>query len=637
MFNLHATAQVGDSAIVALQSINEINQNPALSLDQKLSEFNLLIDLESQRQIPDHHYLLMLNEQTFKLMYDLGKYVEIKEAFRLLNTPPRIRDNKSSINLYFRLNIYAANALLMLQNYESAKSILSTTPEYIANDNITIENKAFGNMALGQFFVRTGKYKDGLKSLQRAASLYQQSTNLTAKAKTKKVSSALMYIGNTYYTMGDYKNAIKFYERSMFSMGELADPIDIIVNHHNIALNRLMLEQWEEAIEIAELAAQKAKEIESEMYFAFLNEILARAKHGLGKTSQAIEIIAVSTDIYRKTNYSQKIIEALSFETEFLISLDRWDDAFRATEEALAELNESGSETQGTIELYQSRYLVHERRQEYQKALSFYKAMTALKESDYQTKKEQEAQRLMVQYEVELTQSNARQLSQDNKIKSIIIKKNESMNRFLSIAIFVSLFLVVLLMYVYKRERATKLSMEELAMTDALTGCPNRRNIMQQAKALLGKQNKQFSPLGIALIDIDNFKNINDSFGHEVGDTVLKNFTQIVQQNMRDTDVLGRYGGEEFILILPNAETQDVTFVFERIQKALKQHVCKIENQEITLPITVSMGASVVQSVSVDGANNNLSKFLSMIINKADKKVYEAKELGKNQLKVASI
>lgn len=158
---------------------------------------------------------------------------------------------------------------------------------------------------------------------------------------------------------------------------------------------------------------------------------------------------------------------------------------------------------------------------------------------------------------------------------------------------------------------------------------------MQQAQALIAAHGGQKGTITIAILDVDDFKSINDTFAHDTGDIVLKNLTAIMTQNLRDTDIMGRYGGEEFILLLPNAKVNDVKMVFNRIQNALKQHVCEYEGNRINLPITISMGASIVREIICDVTDMEVTKFLGKIINKADKKVYKAKEMGKDQLKIA--
>lgn len=135
---------------------------------------------------------------------------------------------------------------------------------------------------------------------------YEESESLSVLNKRKKITVALIYIGNTYYTMADYENAIKFYEKGLSKVGDDADPIDIVAANHNIALCKLNLGEYHEVIDVASFAAQKALAIESDMFYAFSNELIARAKYGLGEVIQAIDTIQVSTAIYKeKTSHKE--------------------------------------------------------------------------------------------------------------------------------------------------------------------------------------------------------------------------------------------------------------------------------------------------------------------------------------------
>jgi diguanylate cyclase (GGDEF)-like protein len=243
----------------------------------------------------------------------------------------------------------------------------------------------------------------------------------------------------------------------------------------------------------------------------------------------------------------------------------------------------------------------------------------------------------MLNFELELAEEKSLRLEQENKLKSIIIEGNQSKHRFLMTVISGAIVMLVLLVHVYMRERNLKLKMSHLAMTDYLTGCPNRRNAMHQAKVMLSNQvNKKYS-MTIAILDVDNFKAVNDTYGHDVGDKVLQNLSSIMLGALRETDVMGRYGGEEFIILLPNAGETEVTMIFSRMQQALKNHICEYKGENIILPITISMGASVVSDVPEQLDENEQKLLLDTIIKKADIKAYEAKEEGKDQLRFVAV
>ena len=163
--------------------------------------------------------------------------------------------------------------------------------------------------------------------------------------------------------------------------------------------------------------------------------------------------------------------------------------------------------------------------------------------------------------------------------------------------------------------------LEEMATTDALTGLANRKQIMN----LLIEHFKHFqryeTVFTIMMLDVDHFKNVNDTHGHLAGDAVLTNTAQTIKNTLREIDRLGRYGGEEFLVILPETDVHQATKSAERIRKAVKESITDYENN--TLKVTVSIGVAVIQST--DNNENDL-------INRADDALYSAKGKGRDQV-----
>ena len=123
------------------------------------------------------------------------------------------------------------------------------------------------------------------------------------------------------------------------------------------------------------------------------------------------------------------------------------------------------------------------------------------------------------------------------------------------------------------------------------------------------------------MLDVDHFKNVNDTYGHLAGDAVLTNTAQTIKSTLREIDRLGRYGGEEFLVILPETDGQQATKSAERIRKAVKDSMTDYENN--TLKVTVSIGVAVIQST--DNNENDL-------INRADDALYSAKGKGRDRV-----
>lgn len=163
----------------------------------------------------------------------------------------------------------------------------------------------------------------------------------------------------------------------------------------------------------------------------------------------------------------------------------------------------------------------------------------------------------------------------------------------------------------------------ELAITDQLTGLYNRRHMMNQLEQFLKRANRGDGPLSLFIADIDHFKRVNDTFGHDVGDEVLQEFARRIKAHIRPSDIACRHGGEEFIVIMPNTNREEAGAVAERVRR----HVCMepfiVERGAERLDITVSLGVSTTL---------NAGEGVDDVIKRADLALYDAKESGRNQV-----
>ncbi|CAM4048350.1 sensor domain-containing diguanylate cyclase [Pseudoalteromonas byunsanensis] len=160
--------------------------------------------------------------------------------------------------------------------------------------------------------------------------------------------------------------------------------------------------------------------------------------------------------------------------------------------------------------------------------------------------------------------------------------------------------------------------MTKLAFHDALTGLKNRRYLMDSGHREIRRHIRAGEQLSVVMLDIDHFKRINDSYGHEIGDVVLKAFAQCCQGTLRAEDCLCRLGGEEFIVLLPNTPTEGAREVAERLRISVEKNI--IETAHHHIQVTVSCGVAQV----------NLAKPFSYSLKQVDHAIYDAKAQGRN-------
>ncbi|NPA40751.1 MAG: GGDEF domain-containing protein [Aquificae bacterium] len=163
---------------------------------------------------------------------------------------------------------------------------------------------------------------------------------------------------------------------------------------------------------------------------------------------------------------------------------------------------------------------------------------------------------------------------------------------------------------------------EEMAYTDPLTGLSNRRFFMEEAKRMMDLAKRYKEPLALIMLDIDNFKRINDQYGHDVGDLVLKSLADVIKRSVRSSDIPARFGGEEFVIMLPRTDERGAVMVAERIREGFRNSKVHVNGKDVWT--TVSVGIALYEP----------GEDIESLIKKADEALYEAKRKGKDRVEV---
>lgn len=161
------------------------------------------------------------------------------------------------------------------------------------------------------------------------------------------------------------------------------------------------------------------------------------------------------------------------------------------------------------------------------------------------------------------------------------------------------------------------------ASTDPLTGVANRRSLDSHLAAEVGRSHDEQTPLCLIMADIDHFKSINDTYGHQAGDEVLREFGRVLKANVRAGDMVARYGGEEFTVVLPRTTAGSALTVAERLRTVISSQTFGVSGRSIGR-VTASFGIAAVQ----------VNETPAELVARADKKVYEAKVKGRNRVEM---
>jgi two-component system cell cycle response regulator len=176
--------------------------------------------------------------------------------------------------------------------------------------------------------------------------------------------------------------------------------------------------------------------------------------------------------------------------------------------------------------------------------------------------------------------------------------------------------------FLYEKVRTEKEKLEKLAITDYLTGIYNIRYLYHRLGEEFSRSQRYETPISCIMFDIDHFKKINDTYGHRVGDIVLREFAQLVKKSVRKSDVFARYGGEEFILLLPHTAKKGALFEGERLADNIKKYSFK----------SLKAGAQVTVSMGIATFPHKKIKTQDDLITYADNALFEAKAKGRNKV-----
>jgi diguanylate cyclase (GGDEF)-like protein len=203
----------------------------------------------------------------------------------------------------------------------------------------------------------------------------------------------------------------------------------------------------------------------------------------------------------------------------------------------------------------------------------------------------------------------------------LTFERAENFSQSRSLYVLLSLFLVLfalLLMGVATVVYGVLLKLEHMAVLDKLTGAHTRGAFLEAGEKEKSRALRKGHPLSLVMVDLDNFKRVNDLHGHNTGDFVLRKISGLVQSHIRKYDILGRWGGDEFVLLLPETAKGEALRVAEKLRQCIHQDAALH-----ALQVTASIGVYQVE---------DLEESLSKVIEKADRKMYAAKEEGRNKV-----
>ncbi len=173
--------------------------------------------------------------------------------------------------------------------------------------------------------------------------------------------------------------------------------------------------------------------------------------------------------------------------------------------------------------------------------------------------------------------------------------------------------------------RAVNEHLQELSTTDPLMGIFNRMYFNKRIGYEFQRAERYRNPLALLMLDLDHFKRVNDNYGHPIGDQVLKKIADLLMENVRQVDIVARYGGEEIVIALPETDSKQALVVAERIRSEVEK--TKVEHDGTSVKVTVSIGLSVVPDDAIETVED--------LLKASDDALYDAKKAGRNCIRIA--
>jgi diguanylate cyclase (GGDEF)-like protein len=434
------------------------------------------------------------------------------------------------------------------------------------------------------------------------------------------MSSALSAIGNILAvedsSLEDLRRAIDYHSRAMALIDPRASKYEASTIYYNLGVAYAKLKDYAEAHKVLEKCLAIGREIEDPHTVAFVNYRLGAMELDQKKPEEAVKRFEVALPGFRDAeNLAMEFLTHLGRARGYAAQQKRKESmaALAAASPLAKRLDSPGRDVQYEEAAAEVHALMGETGEAYH-------AMLRLRDAE---RRAQKATNQKLSQELQ-ARFGAKQRDTENELLRVEGKMQEERRVVLMMALALAVLVAIALVVYVVRQARQKGRFAALAMRDDLTGLPNRRSILEFAKLQFRGRRAGDSGFVLALIDVDHFKAINDELGHSVGDEVLRELASASLKALRTEDRLGRFGGEEFVLVMPGFDVERVPAVFDRLRASMKE--IRAKGYPEGRPLTFSMGATAARQSDPD---------LDSIIKRADEALYRAKNNGRNRFEVS--
>lgn len=560
---------------------------------------------------PDHDYLIKQ-----KFCWALAP-AEPKAAIELINSLQNQPEQIPEL-WQLRFNLCQGYAEEQLGNNQQA---LKLYQELLLNPLATADQAMYARALTlrGEQYAISGAYPQALEDLKQA---YQLEKQLGDAQSLSYVTNSL---ANLYAdpALADYKEAVAMYQQTLAYHRQRQNRQDEATALYNLGSTYESMGELEQALNYLQQALEVEEQRGQPEDIAFNQRAIARVLTKAGKANEAIKLLNEAILFYQKSGNIEHLAYCRLSRAVSYMALKQWPEAEQDLMLA-ADYFRQNPNARFEARLYKEYASLAAAQQQWQKA--FLLQQQQLERDSYlqQQLLDNRTSALKTQLQTEKIQSEKELLAQKNQQQQQQLQDAETLRLWQVIALVFAVLLIVTLLVLMQKQKKLSAQLRDLALLDELTRLPNRRHTVAMAEQLWQQSSQTGQPLAVLALDIDFFKKVNDSFGHQAGDLVLKKVGHCLRTGLRPQDKVGRVGGEEFLLLLPNTSSSQATEIAQR----LCQQVAELNFDELApaQQVTVSIG------IAGRAAHNDLLA----LWHQADTALYQAKQQGRNRAVLAA-
>ncbi len=663
-FLLLAESLFSDTKLDSLfAKLNETQNNPHLLFDianeyYKKNNLNKSIEYFDKAasaafKINDFLLFIRAKHNVAQIKLETGNEKKLLKDFQ--STYKFVKNDKKLNAYYF---FYLANLYFTMGDFKTAKKFYKKSKRYF--EDLKLYNKQYFSclLDLSQVYSYLGEKNKAIsihfKALEKAEplknfdilydiklSLANEYFDAEIKDKAmniyyeilsdKKYHLSLKQKGYLYYILGSIisktnktlakeylKKAIKIYRQEK-------DYFSLLDTYNSLAIIYADEKKYNQAQEYYLKALQLAKKLNNEYGISLLYNNLGEIYREQKNYDKAMDYYLKALELYKPEYYDDNLAAVIYLN---IATVNYNKKAYKQAFENLKKiktLNKNVINRSTFKDIYQLYSELYEKSKNYKRSLEYLKKYLELEKSINTQTSEENINKLQLKIETLHMEEELKILKKDKKIKELQIQQAKLKNRYYIIITLLLFLGVVFLGYSYIITKKSNLQikdmnkkLDELSRIDPLTKLSNRRDILEKIEyeVIRAKRNKK--PISFLLCDLDHFKKINDKYGHDCGDEVLKKVAETFTSTLRQQDLISRWGGEEFLIVLLETDRKNSYDVAEKVRKNIEN--LKIKCLDKAIKITITIGISEYEE------DTNIDD----IIKRADMALYIGKSRGRN-------